>query len=221
MRKLSSSLLRDGSSAETIWARAYWQPLSLCRWPPHPLWVWHYVKRTTVRGRGQSQSPTTPLHPKPPEKKAVIYFAVTRTERDHVIHSGGTLIMLSEEDGRMLSPSAVTARHAGIEPRWARLSPATQILCPRFFLTDPWEEENGRARGAELLSEKKANHVRREARLKHSQRVQSAPLCAVSALDFPKRDTLSVSVISVQGIPARLTMTAWHLQQRMRWNLLF
>ncbi len=42
------------------------------------------------------------------KKKAVIYFVVTRTEGDHVAHSGGTLIMLSEEDGRMLSPSAVT-----------------------------------------------------------------------------------------------------------------
>ncbi len=49
-------------------------------------------------------------------KKAVIYFAIPHTERDHVAHSGGTLIMLSEEDGRMLSPSAVMARHAGIEP---------------------------------------------------------------------------------------------------------
>ncbi len=63
------------------------------------------MKRTTVRQRGQSQ-----------KKKAVIYFAVTRTEQDHVTHSGGTLIVLSEEDGRMVSPSVVTARHAAIEP---------------------------------------------------------------------------------------------------------
>ncbi len=47
-------------------------------------------------------------------KKAVIYFAVTRTKRDHVAHSGG--IMLGEVDGRMLSPSAVSARQTGIEP---------------------------------------------------------------------------------------------------------
>ncbi len=55
-------------------------------------------------------------------KKAVIYFAIPHTERDHVAHSGGTLIMLSEEDGQMLSPSAVMVRHVGIEPTWARLS---------------------------------------------------------------------------------------------------
>ncbi len=29
----------------------------------------------------------------------LLYFAVTHTERDHVTHSGGMLIMLSEEDG--------------------------------------------------------------------------------------------------------------------------
>ncbi len=56
-----------------------------------------------------------------------------------------------------LSPSAVTARHAGIEATWARLLPAAQINCPLFFLTDPWEEENGRVRVVESLSEKKAN----------------------------------------------------------------
>ncbi len=41
--------------------------------------------------------------------------------------------MLSEEDGRIYSPSAVTARHVGIQPMWTRLSPAAQILCPLFF----------------------------------------------------------------------------------------
>ncbi len=60
--------------------------------------------RTTVRGRGYSQSLITLPRPKLPEKKAVIYFAVTLTERDHVAHSGGTLIMLCEEDRRMHSP---------------------------------------------------------------------------------------------------------------------
>ncbi len=38
-------------------------------------------------------------------KKAVIYFAITRTERDHVAHRGGTLIMLSKENGQMLALS--------------------------------------------------------------------------------------------------------------------
>ncbi len=70
------------------------------------------MKRTTLRGWGQSQSPNTPPRPKLPEKKAVIYL----TERDHVARGGGMLIMFSEEDGRMLSLSAVAARHAGIEP---------------------------------------------------------------------------------------------------------
>ncbi len=86
----------------------------------------------------------------------------------------------------MLSPSAVTARHAG-------MSPAAQILCPLFFfLTDPWDEENRKARGAESgRCEKKANRERREARLKHSQCKHSAPLSAASAWHIPKRDTHS------------------------------
>ncbi len=55
---------------------------------------------------GSVTEPKNSSRPKPPEKKAVIYFDVTRTKRDHVAHSGGMLIMLSEEDGRMLSLSA-------------------------------------------------------------------------------------------------------------------
>ncbi len=160
------------------------------------------MKRMTVRGRGQSQQSTprppekTPPRPKPPEKKAVIYFDVTRIKRVHVTNCRGTLIMLSEEDGRMLSPSAETARHAGIKPTCACLSPATQILCPLFFLTDSWEKENGRARGVESPSEKKANREHKQARLKHSQCEHSAPLSAASAWDFPKLDTHSARVSS-------------------------
>ncbi len=112
--------------------------------------------------------------------------------------------MLSEEDGRMISPSALMARHVGIEPTWARLSPAAQILCPLlfFFFFDPWEKEIGRAWGVESLSEKKAIRERREARLKHSQCEHSAPLNAASEWDFPKRDTHSARVSSVcRGFP--------------------
>ncbi len=57
-----------------------------------------------------------------------------------------------------------------------------------LFLTGPWEEEHGRARGAESHSEKKAIRERREARLKLSQWEQSVPLSTVSAWGFPKRD---------------------------------
>ncbi len=73
-----------------------------------------------------------------------IHFAVTCTERDHVARSrGGMLIMLSEEDGRMLSLSL----------RWLQGTQALsrrELDCRRplessaccFFLTDPWEEES-------------------------------------------------------------------------------
>ncbi len=129
------------------------------------------------------------------------YVALLKSLREAesrpVSHGGGTLIMLSEEDGWTLSLSAVTVRHAGIEPTWARLSPAAKILCPLFFLIDPWDKENEMARVAESLSEKKADRERREARLKRSQFEQSAPLSAASTWDFPKRDTYSAWVSSV------------------------
>ncbi len=58
-----------------------------------------HVKRMTLRGRGQSQSTNTLPRPKLTEKKAVIYFAVTRTERDHVAHGRGMLTV------RAISPA--------------------------------------------------------------------------------------------------------------------
>ncbi len=63
-----------------------------------------------IKRVGSVTEPNPPPRPKPPEKKAVIYFAITCTEQDHVAHGGGTLIMLSEEDGRMLSLSEGEAR---------------------------------------------------------------------------------------------------------------
>ncbi len=98
----------------------------------------------------------------------VLHFIVTRTERDHVTRSrGGTLIVLSEEDGRMLS--LWWWRGTRALSRSELVTGHTNHLPHCFFLTGPWEEENGRVRGAELLSEKKAIRERREARLKLSQ----------------------------------------------------
>ncbi len=65
-----------------------------------------------------------------------------------------------------------------------------------FFLTGPWEEENGRGRGAESLSEKKAILECREARLKLSPWEQLALLSSELAWDFPKNDTHSAWVSS-------------------------
>ncbi len=141
----------------------------------------------TVRGQGQSQCPITPPHPKPPEKKTVIYFAVTSTKRDHVAYSGGTLIMLSEEDRRMLSPSAVTARHAGIEPMWARLSLAAQILCQLFF--------SHRSLGGRKMGGREGRSRSLKRKLSVSAERQDWNTCSAStqpsAWDFPKRDTHS------------------------------
>ncbi len=62
-------------------------------------------------------------------------------------------------------------------------------LC--FFLTGSWEEESWRKRGAESLSEKKANRKRREARLISSQWGHSISVSAVSAWAAPKHETHS------------------------------
>ncbi len=120
-------------------------------------------------------------------RKAVIHFAVTRTERDHVARSrGGTLIMLSEEDGRMLSLYGVTARHTGIEQTWPRL-----------------RLRKGRSRS--LKRKLSASAERQD----WTQWEQSAPAERSISVGFPQAwHTLSLSVISVQGSPAHLTMTA-------------
>ncbi len=77
-------------------------------------------------------------------------------------HSGQT-------PGGYSGPVRIHKSHTGIEPKWARLSPAAQILCPAVF--------SSQVPGTSL-SEKKAIRERREARLKLSQWEQSVPLSA-------------------------------------------
>ncbi len=110
--------------------------------------------------------------------------------------------------------SAVMARHGALSRRELARHRPLKSSGRCFFSQIPWRKKRGGLRGAESLSEKKANREHREARLKHSQCEHSAPLSTASTCDFPKHDTLSVIVISVQGIPACLIMTARHLQQR-------
>ncbi len=100
--------------------------------------------------------------------------------------------------GKANALSAVMVRHVDIEPVWARLSPAAQILCPLSFphRSLVGRKGGGGVRGAQLLSEKKAIRECREARLKISQWEQSVPLSAASAWDFPKHDTHSAWVSS-------------------------
>ncbi len=85
-----------------------------------------------ARGRGQTQSPMTLLHLKPPEKgyppfrrhshRTRSWRSQPRRDADRV-----------EWRGRANALSVVMARHAGIEPTWARLSLAARILCPAVF----------------------------------------------------------------------------------------
>ncbi len=107
----------------------------------------------------------------------------------------GTLIVLSEEDWRMLylwwwrGTQALSRR----ELTCHRLLESSVLL---FFPHMSLGERNGRARGVESLSEKKAICEHREARLKLLQWDQSVPLSAASVWDFPKHDTHSAWVSS-------------------------
>ncbi len=123
----------------TIRARAHWQPLSWFGWGS---------SSATVRGWGQSQSLITPSASEAAIKKAVFYspslapneiMSLTqRRDADHVEWRGRANAL----------SSAVTARHVGINPTWARLSPAAQILCPLFFSSQiPWRKKTGGREG--------------------------------------------------------------------------
>ncbi len=117
---------------------------------------------------------------------------VTSPERDQIARLQRDAGQVGKK-GREKPLCVARARHAGSEPAWARSQPGARDPLPRcFFLTGPWEEENGRARGAGSLSEKKAIRERREARLMLSQWEQSEPASAASAWDFPKQETHSL-----------------------------
>ncbi len=86
----------------------------------------------SARGRGQSQSPITLPHLKPPGKGC--HPVCCRSHRTRPCRSQPR----RDADrvgwrGQANALSAVMARHVGIEPAWARLSPAAKVLCPAAF----------------------------------------------------------------------------------------
>ncbi len=96
------------------------------------LWVWRCVKQTTARGWGQSQSPITLPRLKTLEKGCCpirCHSHRTRSCRSQPQRDADRVGWR----GQANALSVVMARHAGIEPTWARLSPAARILCPAVF----------------------------------------------------------------------------------------
>ncbi len=156
----------------------------------HPSRLWRRWARANLRGRGQSLSPTASEATSdmlssasssslPPNETRSLTLAEGRWSG--WIKRTGEISLCGENEARGIwaGVSSLSAR------RWKPL--------PRcFFLTGPWEEENGRARGAGSLSEKKAMRVRREARLMLSQWEQSDPASAASAWAFPRQETHSL-----------------------------
>ncbi len=123
------------------------------------------LKRTTVRGRGQSESLITPPRLKP---LSSIFPSLAPNE-----------IMTLTAEGRWSCwVKRMGVCYLPLQWRWGTWALSQrEFACHRplkssarcSFLTDPWEEENRRAQGVESLSEKKAIRERREARLKHLQ----------------------------------------------------
>ncbi len=140
------------------------QPLSWYGWAPLSFWIWHWVKRMAARGRGQSQSPITPPHPTLPEKgchPSRCHSHRTRSCRSQLPRDTDH----AEWRWTANTLSAVTARHAGIEPTWARLSLAAQILCPAVFSSQvPGRKKTGwwEGRSRSLKRKSSASAERRD-----------------------------------------------------------
>ncbi len=164
------------------------------------------MKRTTARGRGQSNSPLTPLHPKPPVKG---YHPTCRhSRRTKSCHSQPRRDTDRDEwKGRANALSVVMARHAGIEPtgelaKHRLLDSSAVLFCP----AGPWEEENGRARGrSRSLKRKLSASAERQ-----DWSTRSASIQPSWAWDFSKHDTHSAWV----SLACRGFLHVLHLQQR-------
>ncbi len=112
-----------------------------------------------------------------------------------------------------LAPNEIMSL-AAAEGRWScwvkrtGLSPATQILCPLFFPQRSLRERKRGGGGGIAFFLWKESYPRAQRKRLNSQWEQSAPAERSVSMGFPQAwHTLSVSVISVQGSPAHLTMT--------------
>ncbi len=101
----------------------------------------------TARGRGQSQSPITLPHLKPPEKG----FHPIRCH-SHRMRSCRSQPQRDADRvgsrGQANAFSVVMARHSGIVPAWARFSLAVRIICPAVFSSQvPGRKKTGGREG--------------------------------------------------------------------------
>ncbi len=116
--------------------------------------------------------------------------------------------------GRANALSVVMARHAGIEPTWACHRPH-KSSAPLFF---PHRSLGGRKwegeRGGVALWKESYPWAQRGKTETLAMRVVSPAERSVSMGFRQAWHTLSVSVISKQGRPLRLTMTMRHLKYR-------
>ncbi len=139
---------------------------------------------------------------------------VTSPERDQIAHAcRGTLVRLGKKDGRNLS----VWRERGtrdLSRRELALNRALRSSAPLFF---PHRSLGGRkregARGRVALWKEIDPRAQRGETDVLAVRTIRASECGI-CMGFPQAgNTLAVTVIGVQGVPARATVTARHLQQ--------
>ncbi len=99
-----SSLLRDGSSGGDHSSPSLLTVFAMTRMSSSSALGLALRDADDSKRVGSVNEPDNSSASEARQRKAVIQFVVTRTERDHVARSrGGTLIVLGEENWRMLS----------------------------------------------------------------------------------------------------------------------
>ncbi len=171
----------------------------------HPSRLWRRWARANLRGRGQSLSPTAPQHLKLPvtccHRPAHRHFPQTRPDPSRLQRDAGQV----GKKGREKSLCVAKVRHAGSEPAWAR-------SLPRCFF--PHRSLGGRKRegargGIALWKESDARAQRGETDALAVRTIRTSKRGI--RIGFPQAgNTLAVTVIGVQGRPARAAVTARH-----------
>ncbi len=168
----------------------------------HPSRLWRRWAWANLRGRGQSLSPTAPQHLKLPvtccHRAAHRHFPQTRPDRSCLQRDAGQV----GKKGREKSLCVAKARHTGSELAWARSQPGAENLCPA-------KKREGARGGIALWKESDARAQRGETDALAVRTIRTSERGI--RMGFPQAgNRLAVTVIGVQGRPARAAVTTRH-----------
>ncbi len=122
---------------ETIRARAHWQPLS---WSDE-------VLIGDGKRVGSVTEPDNSFRIRSRHKKGCLLFRHHSHRMRSCLTAEGRWSCWVKRTGEC-SLLCSDGRHVGINPTWARLSPAAQILCPAVFFSQiPWRKKTGGREG--------------------------------------------------------------------------